>query len=154
MPTKKFTQAEADDIELRYKQLLIEEMMEKSQARADRKEQLAADRAQQIADFLKNEKERLRRQLVCKHRKGGKDNKFANGNSQNFSVIMNTYPTGDQCVMCTRCGKEVWKPKRSLRKENPELYQEQWRLWVEWRDFPTDNSPSGGQIFDIQSSAA
>jgi hypothetical protein len=146
---KRFSVSEAEQIELEYKQLQMEELRERIDARKEQRAALELRRKAQLADFEKSEKERLRRQRICKHRKGGKDNKFANGNSSDHSVVTNTYPDGRQCVSCTRCGKEVWKPLRELRKLNPALYAEQWKLWEIWRDLPTDNTASGGQIFEI-----
>ena len=143
-----------DDIELRWKALQIEEMEERMEQRRDAKERAAADRKRQLEDFQKNEAIRKRRQALCKHRKGGRNNQFWNGNSNDYSVIDNTYPTGDRAIMCTRCGKEVRKPDRALRKTNPELYMKQWEEWKTWSSFPTDNSPSGSQIFELVANAA
>jgi surface antigen len=151
---KLFTVSEAEQIELEYKQLQIEELKEKIEARKHRRDAEEHRRAQQLADYEKNERQRLHRQRICKHRKGGKDNKFANGNSSDYAVVTNTFPNGDQFVMCTRCGKEVWKPKRELKKKDPAEYARQWAEWEKWRDLPTDNTPSGGQIFEFVKDAA
>jgi hypothetical protein len=51
--------------------------------------------------------------------------------------------------MCTRCFKTVRKPDPKLRKTDPKLYQAQQDEWKEWDRLPTDNSPSGGKIFEI-----
>jgi len=146
---EKFDPVEAQNIELRYKQLQIEDMEDRIAERRDKKERTDATRARQIADWKKGEEERARRQRICRHRKGGKDNRFANGNSANYSINTNTYPTGKQVIFCTRCGKEVERPERSLRKTNPELYKKMAAEWDEWSKFPTDNSPSGGKIFEV-----
>lgn len=147
MPEQK--QSKADEIELRWKQLQIEEMEERIAERLERKKRLKDERERQYQDFLKSEAQRLHKQTICKHRKGGSDNKFWNGNSPNYSIIDNTYPTGQQALMCTRCGKEVWKPPRMLAKTDPERYAEMWAEWKLWKSYPTDNTPSGSKIFEV-----
>jgi hypothetical protein len=51
--------------------------------------------------------------------------------------------------MCTRCGKEVERPALGLRKSDADLYAKMREEWNRWNEFPTDNSPSGGKIFEI-----
>lgn len=149
MPKDKITSGDAEQIELRWKQVQIEEMEEKLAERKDKKDRIDATRARQIADYEKGEQEKRRRQMVCKHRKGGKDNRFAGGSGANYSINMNTYPNGRQVIFCTRCGKEVEKPETKLRKANPELYAKMWADWQLWTSYPTDNAPSGGKIFEV-----
>ena len=149
MPRGEKFNDEAEAIELRWKQLQIEDMEERIAERRDKKERAEANRARQIADWKKGEAERLRRQAVCKHRKGGKDNRFANGNGANYSINMNTYPDGRQVIFCTRCGKEVEKPNPKLRKTDPDLYAKMWAEWQLWMSYPTDNAPSGGKLFEV-----
>ena len=146
---KSLTGLEAEEIELEWKRLQIEELREKIEARNLRKSQIEAQRRQQLQDFEKSQRIAAALQRVCKHRKGGRDNKFANGNDNNYSVIRNTYPTGETVIMCTRCRKEVRRPDPRERKANPELYKQQLEEWRLWDSFPTDNSPSGGKIFEI-----
>lgn len=141
-------------IELEFKRMQIEVMREQMQERQERKDRLQHDRERRYHDFLQSQRDTAHRQRVCQHRKGGRDNKFAKGNAADYSVIMNTYPDGSQCVSCTRCGKEVWKPKAELRKSNPKLFREEWELWLTWSNFPTDNTPSGSKIFEITRDAA
>lgn len=147
MPSTKPLDAAA--IELQWKQLQIEELQEKINDRNERRARLEALRRQQIEDFTKAQQLIAARQRVCKHRKGGKNNRFADGNDNNYSVIRNTYPTGEIAIMCTRCFKEVRKPDPRTRKEDPEAYAKKLAEWKEWDNFPTDNSPSGGKIFEI-----
>ena len=154
MPKDKYTASEAEAIELRWKEAQIAEIEEKLAERKDRKERMAATRQKQGEDFRKSEQERAHRQRVCKHRKGGKDNRFANGNSQNYSVNRNVYPTGREVIMCTRCGKEVEKPDAALRKSDPARYKAMAEEWNEWSRFPTDNTPSGSKMFEIVPNAA
>jgi hypothetical protein len=148
------TKLNADDIELRWKQLQIEELEERISARNEQKVRLAAERDRQLDDFEKNERIMKRRQEICKHRKGGRDNRFWDGNAPNYSIITNTYPTGEQAMMCTRCGKEVRKPGRKLRKEDPKLFASMAEEWKLWSSYPTDNTASGSKIFEIIEDAA
>ena len=154
MPEKtRTTVSEAEEIELEYKRLQIDAIKEQIQEREDRKARILAKRQRAMSDFKKSEQERLRRQSVCKHRKGGRDNKFANGSDANYSIVTNTYPTGEICISCTRCGKEVWRPKRELKKTDPKLYAEQMAEFKKWAEFPTDNTPSGSKVFEITPAA-
>jgi hypothetical protein len=139
----------AEDIELEFKRLQLEDLRETVQARRDRKERLASDRAKQLEDFKKSERQRLRRQEICQHRKGGRDNRFHKGTDANHSIITNTYPDGRILMMCTRCWKEVEKPNAKLKKEDPKLYAAMWQLWQEWQKLPTDNTPSGTKMFEL-----
>jgi len=148
MPPKEPTN-EAEAIELEWKRLQIEELREKIEARNLRKQQLLDNAKRQLADFNKAQELIAARQRICKHRKGGKDNRFANGNDNNYAVIKNTYPTGVIEIMCTRCFKTVRQPDPRERKSDPKGYAERLALWKEWDSYPTDNSPSGGKIFEI-----
>ena len=145
---------DAEEIELEYKRMQVEMMREQMAERQERRDRMEHDRKRRYADFLKSQEELERRQRVCQHKKGGKNNNFARGNSADHSVIQNTYPDGRVCIQCTRCGKEVWQPARELKKTNPKLYAQQLELWRTWLAFPTDNTPSGGKIFEIYRDAA
>lgn len=146
--------SEMEAVELQFKRLQIQRMQREMAEDAEKGERLSADRARQMTDWLKNERQRVHRQTICKHRKGGRDNKFAKGNDANYSININTYPDGRMCISCTRCGKEVWKPLRALKKNDPKLFQEQWNEWQKWLEYPTDNSPSGSKIFELVTEAA
>lgn len=146
---KRTSVSEAEEIELEYKRLQVEQMREQLQDRKNRTDRIREMRENAARDMRKAQQEREHRQRVCKHRKGGRDNRFANGNDQNYSVVTNTYPTGQIAVMCTRCGKEVWKPEIALKKTDPAKYKammEEFRTWV---NYPTDNTPSGSKVFEI-----
>lgn len=152
MPESKLSRAE--EIEMRWKELQIEDMEEKITNRREAKARAEADRKRQWEDYQRNLQIRANRQRICKHRKGGRDNRFWNGNSQDYSINKNTFPTGIEAIFCTRCGKEVRKPDRALKKSDPKLYatmQEEWKLWS---SFPTDNTPSGSKIFEVVTDAA
>jgi len=150
MPEPKRTSvSDADEVELEFKRLQIEIMREQITDRNNRKDRAKEMREKAAADMVRAQQEREHRQRVCKHRKGGRDNRFANGNDANYSVITNTYPTGQICLMCTRCGTEVWKPELALKKTDPKKYAEMMAKFKEWSSFPTDNTPSGSKIFEI-----
>lgn len=150
MPKEKgYTASEAEVIELRWKEAQIADIEERMAERKERRDRIDATRAKQIEDFHKAEAERARRQRVCKHRKGGKNNRFADGNDTNYSVNRNTYPDGREVIMCTRCGKEVERPNPALRKTDPDLYKAMAEAWNEWSRFPTDNTPSGSKMFEV-----
>lgn len=138
-----------EGVEAAYKRMQVLNMIEQMQEKKKRAQTLEEERIRRFRDYQQSLKDILHRQRVCQHRKGGKNNKFARGNSADYSVIQNTYPTGDQGIMCTRCGLEVRKPSKQLKKDDPEAYSKAWAKWVEWSNFPTDNTPSGGKIFDI-----
>lgn len=149
MPKNTDDMSEIERVELEWKKLQIEELKEKLEARRNQIERLTALRDRQIEDFKKGQAEIARRQRVCLHRKGGRNNQFARGDSNNACVVRNTYPNGDVTIMCTRCFKEVKRPDRELRKRDPGLYKQQLEEWQKWDALPTDNSPSGGKIFEI-----
>lgn len=154
MPKQKMTTEDADDIELRWKLAQAQEIEERLAERQQKKDQLVELRARQAEDFKKAQAELARKQRVCRHRKGGKNNQFANGNDNNYSVIRNIYPLGREVIMCTRCHKEVERPAPALRKADPEKYKLMLDEWNEWSRFPTDNSPSGGKVFEVVSNVA
>lgn len=149
MPKQKITAEEVEDIELRWKLAQAEELEERMAERRAQRAQAEELRQRQREDFKKAQAELARKRRVCRHRKGGKNNQFANGNDNNYSVIRNTYPTGREVVMCTRCQNEVERPDLKLKKLDPDKYRDMLAEWNEWSRFPTDNSPSGGKIFEI-----
>jgi hypothetical protein len=148
---EKRTLNDAEEVELELKRLQIELFREQLEASKERKSRIQQAREKTLLDMKKAAAELEHRQRICKHRKGGKNNNFAMGNDENRSIIQNTYPLGDVCLMCTRCGKEVWRPKLALKKTNPELYALMAAEWKEWANWPTDNTPSGGKIFELAS---
>lgn len=112
-----------------------------------RNEILAAHKSQQAAiDQFNRDVEA--EQIICRHRKGGKNLPgILNGRDSDHSIIVNTYPWGETRVMCTRCTKEWKRPAAKLLKTDPKLYR---RLMAEYQEalrFPTDNEPSGSQLF-------
>jgi hypothetical protein len=140
---------EFEQIETEWKRLQVLELRERLQTREDERARLKNLRDKQVRDFEKAQATIQARQRVCKHRKGGRDNRFSNGNDNNYCVIRNTYPNGDVVIMCSRCFMEVRRPDPRERKKDPEGYKERLALWKEWDAFPTDNTPSGGKIFEV-----
>jgi hypothetical protein len=143
----------AEQVELQWKEMQIRLFQRQLREQDEKDEENARRRDRQIEDYKKGEGERLRRQTVCKHKKGGRDNKFARGTAAEYSVNMNTYPSGEKVIMCTRCGKEVAKPSQKLKKSDPKLFASMAAEWEKWNDYTTDNSPSGGKIFEIERAA-
>jgi hypothetical protein len=143
------TLSEFEQVDLEFKKMQILLFRQQLQEREDKLARLEVTRERQVADWLKGQAREQRKQASCKHRKGGRNNNFAKGDGNSYSINLNTYPTGRKIISCTRCGKEVEQPNRSLKKANPKLYADMWAEWVRWNDFPTDNSPSGGQVFTV-----
>lgn len=137
-----------EQVRLEREELELEDLRERVQARRDMKERARLDRERAVMEFKKNEAILKNRQARCKHRKGGKDNKFADGNSQNYSIITNTYPTGRTVISCTRCWKEVERPDPRTKKTDPD-YTAKLAEWAEWSRYPTDNTPSGTKTHEI-----
>jgi len=144
----------AEEVELEFRRLQVRKMQREMQAEEEQEARQNAERLRRLDDFQRNERMRQRQQEICKHRKGGRDNKFAKGTDANYSINVNTYPTGEMCISCTRCGKEVWKPKPELKKSDPKLYAQMWAEWQKWMEYPTDNSPSGSKIYEVVKDAA
>ena len=135
--------------------LELEDLRERVEAtRAVRETRKIAHARQEfeIAEAARVEKVR---QANCRHKKGGKNKEgFLNGNDSNYSVQRHTYPWGQVEVLCTRCQKTWNKPADALKAADPKAYKaamEEYRMALEW---PTDNEPSGTQLFLITRTAA
>lgn len=100
-------------------------------------------------------------QANCWHKKGGKGvAMLPHGNDANFAVVKHTLSHGPMIVLCQRCSK-VWEPPppalnaRKASAEDKALYK---KLYAEYQwavNLPTDNEPSGTQLFVFtQESAA
>jgi len=140
-------------IEAEYKLELIRDMQDKRKKKAEDLAELQRQQQRRIDDMKKDLLARSQRQAKCKHKKGGRNNNFAKGNSADYSININTYPDGTQIAACTRCGAERTRPTSRLKKKNPQLYADMMKAWNEWSEYTTDNSPSGSQIFLIESAA-
>jgi hypothetical protein len=148
MPTdKKSLELEREELEL---ELLRENVANMKAQRAQRIE----ERVHMAETFKANERSEAARRAVCRHRKGGKGKAgFLNGSDNYYSVIHHTYPMGDLVIMCSRCQMEWRKPPLELRKANPAEYRKQMQAYQTALDWPTDNEPSGTQLFTIAPSA-
>jgi hypothetical protein len=154
------TEFEAMELEERKLRLeLMKDQVATLQAAKD-KRRINLLNQKQSDDF--NRAKTAREQAACSHRKGGKgiEQIFKGGDSE-YSVIKHTEPWGETYVKCQRCGKEARDPFYMLRKLNPAKVSEAKKKdareynrimaeYKQWMDFPTDNSPSGGTVFQIQ----
>lgn len=140
--------AEAD---LEFKRLQIADLTERNQSAADAKEARRMKLRKQEADVKENERQRLIREANCTHKKGGRNRSgLDRGNdTSNYAVITNTYPAGDVQAMCQRCGKIWVNPPITLKRSDPEKYDRDLREYRRALEFPTDNTPSGTQLFLI-----
>jgi hypothetical protein len=142
-------------IRLEREELELEDLRERVGKQRLQREERRQDRIRIQLDMESNEADLRRRQSVCQHKKGGKDQKgLVYGNDSNYSVIVNTYPTGKREVLCQRCEKLWEEPPALLRKTDPKAYREQMREFEIAVNFPTDNTPSGRQLFRIERFAA
>ena len=128
----------------------------------DRVEEMRRLRAAKIAraaardrDITENMRQQATIQAACWHKKGGKGvTQLLQGTDHNFAVIKHTLSHGPTIVLCMRCGK-VWEPPPvalnapKASPENKALYK---KLWTEYQwaiNLPTDNEPSGTQLFVV-----
>lgn len=145
---------EFERVQMEYQKELILEMRSKRAQAEELRETLKQQRIKAVADMERDRQARARRQAICQHKKGGRNNNFAKGNSADHSINLNTYPDGTKVLFCTRCFAERVMPSKRLRKENRRQYNEMLERWNEWAKLSTDNSPSGGQIFMLEVDAA
>jgi hypothetical protein len=104
----------------------------------------------QQEDIAKNAQLKEQREKACNHRKGGRNKAgLVKGNAPNYSIIVNTYPAGNKDILCQRCGKEWKEPLLDLRATDPDLYKRLMREYERVLEWPTDNEPSGTQLFLI-----
>lgn len=137
-------------IDLQLKRLNLELVTEQLQTLQHQKEAKRLKLQQQERDIRETNAQKELRQARCRHKKGGRNKEgLDRGNSADYAVIQNTFPAGNVEVMCQRCHKEWRVPLLELKATNPDLYLKQlreYRIALEW---PTDNEPSGTQIFLI-----
>jgi len=145
---KEAIMSELESLQLEETRERVEEMRQ----RRAQKRQRAANRQRDIASA--NDLQH-RRFLNCWHKKGGKGhNMLPHGNDANYAVVKHTLSHGPEIVICQRCS-HVWEPPPlELRKSNPAEYRQlhdayQWAL-----NLPTDNEPSGTQLFVFTETAA
>jgi hypothetical protein len=145
--------------ERKYRLEVLKENVAKIHAEKD---QAARNRKRQAQTEETNRQQTKLQQDTCPHKKAGTGVKgvFAGG-APEYSVIKHTEPWGETYVMCSRCYKE-WRdpyfmlrkidPKRvsAAKKADPRVYAQKMKEYKWAIDLPTDNSPSGGAIFNIQ----
>jgi hypothetical protein len=89
----------------------------------------------------------------CWHKKGGKSDNLAHGNDANYSVVKHVLSHGGTIVICQRCSA-TWRPPEPISRKNatPEerlAYKTAWDEYQWALNLPTDNEPSGTQIFMV-----
>jgi hypothetical protein len=138
-------------IELEIKRVNLDLLKEQLETLNGKKESRRLIMQRQDRDLKKNEELKQRRESNCKHKKGGRNKAgIDKGNSPNYAIIHNTYPAGEVEMMCQRCGKEWKMPPIELKAENPAAYLSALKEYNTVRfDWPTDNEPSGTQLFLI-----
>jgi hypothetical protein len=144
-----------DELEL----LQLEEARANAQRMRDRRASRKARMEKIELSLAQTRRSQENEQSICKHKKGGKGREnMLNGNDNNYAVITHTLSHGPVVVICQRCGKKWEPPPANLirkgasadeRKEYKRLYEEY--VWA--RNLPTDNVPSGTQIFAITPAA-
>jgi hypothetical protein len=156
---EKMTIEQLEIEERKYRLQLLKEQVAKIQTEKDTN---ARNRKAQADTEERNRKNVAMDQARCKHKKGGRDvSGIFDGNSENYAVMKHTEPWGETYIKCQRCGKEVRDPFFMMRKLNPEKviafkkknparYLRAMKEYRRWASLPTDNSPSGSQIFNIQ----
>lgn len=142
--------AESARLDLEFKRANLELVQEQLQTLKDKKEEKRRKMQKQDRDLKENARQKELREKNCKHRKGGRNKEgLDKGNGANYAVIQNTYPNGDVQVMCQRCGATWDNPSIELRATNPDAYEQQLREYRRALEWPTDNEPSGTQLFLI-----
>jgi hypothetical protein len=93
-------------------------------------------------------------QAGCWHKKGGKGYEMlSHGNDANYAVVKHTLSHGPLIVVCQRCSK-IWEPPPiELRKDDPQKYAALYAEYIQAVNLPTDNEPSGTQLFVITRAA-
>lgn len=141
-PQDELARLQAEDLAL-----TVELKREDVNARRQKKEMFA----HQQRVHQRDEQDKLirikRMQSICKHRKGGLGvDGFVtgNGNDNNYSISVHTYPWQETVVSCLRCDKEWHPPTCRCNPCRPNTLEE----YNEARRFPTDNSPSTSVTFD------
>jgi hypothetical protein len=124
--------AKKDELEL---EELTYRLENERNRRSERKQQ-SETQQQSLADA---ERQQNAIKEACPHRKGGKDmGGLTRGTDTKYAVGTVTQPWGQQYVLCSRCGKQ-WNGPFNGKPADPGFYEA-----IQW---PTDNEPSGTQIF-------
>ena len=150
--------AEKSKVQEELEQLQLQEMREVAEAREQQRRSRTARRAAVEAGFKRDRASQERIQAACWHRKGGKGTaQLYQGNDTNYATITHTLSHGVTIVVCQRCG-HVWRPPEKLRKgasaEEKAAYRQQADAYRTALNYPTDNEPSGTQIFILEEETA
>jgi hypothetical protein len=156
---EKDRQAKVDEL----RDLQIEEAHERLRTKRTRKIDREAKQKAMQDQLAANNVQREAQASACTHRKGGKVGlsggmqALTAGNSENYSVVKHTLPAGEIIVICQRCPKEWHKPDAALAKDRDAEVRAQYKLdmaeYLQALRFPTDNEPSGTQMFLVQRAA-
>lgn len=136
-------------------QLQLEETRDRVTEMRHRRESLRRRAEARDTDLKDSAARQKAIQDACWHKKGGKGvTMLFQGNDHNYAVVKHTLSHGPLLVICQRCSK-VWEPPntalntRASSKEDKALYK---KLYDEYQwavNLPTDNEPSGTQLFVI-----
>jgi hypothetical protein len=142
---------ESATIDLEMKRVQLELQREQLQEINQRKQSRRIQLESQQRDLAENERQRIIREANCKHKKGGRNKGgLDRGTDSNYAVIQHTMPVGEVIVLCQRCGAIWSNPPIALKKSDPEAYAVAARNYRKALEWPTDNEPSGTQLFLIQ----
>jgi hypothetical protein len=138
------------EIKLQSAQLELEDLTARVEKERARREQMIMSFNAQMRTLADNDNKIKLEQTVCAHRKGGMGmDGILNGHDPFYSVIKHTYPWGATQVKCSRCSKEWNAPEPALRKSDRAEYDRQLAEYKVALALPTDNQPSGTQLFII-----
>jgi hypothetical protein len=133
-----------------------ERVLQMRQQRESRVRRIAA----RTSDIQRSEQRQKYKQENCWHKKGGQGvENLARGRDHYYAVIKHQLCHGPIIAICQRCGK-VWEPppqELNKRSATPEQKAEYKLLYIEYMaaiEFPTDNTMSGTQLFQINEAAA
>jgi hypothetical protein len=138
-------------------QLQLEETRERVYEMRRLREQKTVRAANRDRDIMENLNQQRAIQSQCWHKKGGKGREnLLHGNDANYAVIKHTLSHGPTLIFCQRCSR-VWEPP-DTRLNAPKATAEQKALYkklheeYQWAaNLPTDNEPSGTQLFVFSS---
>lgn len=141
---------ELEKLEIEERQLRLESLRETVRLQRIRRDSIMRAHATQQRAIEQVNADIVAQQELCKHHKGGKNlDGIMNGHDANYSVVQHTYAHGAREVICTRCGKEWKEPPAALKQSDTAEYKRLLKEWKEALAFPTDNEPSGTQLFII-----
>jgi hypothetical protein len=142
-----------EELELLQLEETRERVFEMRRARDGR----VARAASRDRDITENLRQQAAIQASCWHKKGGKGREnLLHGNDANYAVIKHTLSHGPTLIFCQRCSR-VWQPpdtRLNHPKASPEdkaLYKKLHEEYQWAANLPTDNEPSGTQLFVFSS---